>query len=104
MADVGGFDGCAGFCLQCGGHPLAAGPPTHDLASRTDQLESGLDPSCTHGAVGIFDHGLEHDGRIELIHRPDRDCSNAGHASWHAYRDLVDTHDIPERMPRQEAD
>ena len=27
-----------------------------------------------------------------------------GHASWHAYRDLVDTHDIPERMPRQEAD
>jgi uncharacterized membrane protein len=26
-----------------------------------------------------------------------------GHASWHAYRDLVDTHDVPERMPRQEA-
>lgn len=26
-----------------------------------------------------------------------------GHASWHAYRDLVDTRDVPERMPRQEA-
>jgi uncharacterized membrane protein len=26
-----------------------------------------------------------------------------GHASWHAYRDLVDTHDVPKRMPRQEA-
>ena len=26
-----------------------------------------------------------------------------GHASWHAYRDLVDTSDVPERMPRQEA-
>jgi len=26
-----------------------------------------------------------------------------GHASWHAYRDLVDTHDVPERMPRKEA-
>ena len=26
-----------------------------------------------------------------------------GHASWHAYRDLVDTHDVPERMPLQEA-
>ena len=26
-----------------------------------------------------------------------------GHASWHAYRDLVDTHYIPERMPHQEA-
>ena len=25
-----------------------------------------------------------------------------GHASWHAYRDLVDTRDVPERMPRQE--
>jgi uncharacterized membrane protein len=25
-----------------------------------------------------------------------------GHASWHAYRDLVDTQDVPERMPRQE--
>ena len=27
-----------------------------------------------------------------------------GHASWHAYRDLVDTRDVPERMPRQEAE
>ena len=26
-----------------------------------------------------------------------------GHASWHAYRDLVDTRDVPERMPRQES-
>jgi uncharacterized membrane protein len=26
-----------------------------------------------------------------------------GHASWHAYRDLVDTRDVPERMPHQEA-
>jgi uncharacterized membrane protein len=26
-----------------------------------------------------------------------------GHASWHAYRDLVDTRDVPERMPREEA-
>jgi uncharacterized membrane protein len=26
-----------------------------------------------------------------------------GHASWHAYRDLVDTHDVPERMPPQES-
>jgi uncharacterized membrane protein len=26
-----------------------------------------------------------------------------GHASWHAYRDLVDTRDVSERMPRQEA-
>lgn len=26
-----------------------------------------------------------------------------GHASWHAYRDLVDTRNVPERMPRQEA-
>ena len=26
-----------------------------------------------------------------------------GHASWHAYRDLVDTRDVPERMPRKEA-
>jgi uncharacterized membrane protein len=26
-----------------------------------------------------------------------------GHASWHAYRDLVDTRDVPERMPLQEA-
>jgi uncharacterized membrane protein len=26
-----------------------------------------------------------------------------GHASWHAYRDLVDTHDVPERMPCQKA-
>jgi uncharacterized membrane protein len=26
-----------------------------------------------------------------------------GHASWHAYRDLVDTHDVPERMPHLEA-
>lgn len=26
-----------------------------------------------------------------------------GHASWHAYRDLVDTHDVPERMPREGA-
>jgi uncharacterized membrane protein len=25
-----------------------------------------------------------------------------GHASWHAYRDLVDTRGVPERMPRQE--
>lgn len=25
-----------------------------------------------------------------------------GHASWHAYRDLVDTRNVPERMPRQE--
>jgi uncharacterized membrane protein len=25
-----------------------------------------------------------------------------GHASWHAYRDLVDTRDVPERMPRLE--
>ena len=25
-----------------------------------------------------------------------------GHASWHAYRDLVDTRDVPERMPSQE--
>jgi uncharacterized membrane protein len=24
-----------------------------------------------------------------------------GHASWHAYRDLVDTQHVPERMPRQ---
>jgi uncharacterized membrane protein len=24
-----------------------------------------------------------------------------GHASWHAYRDLVDTRHVPERMPRQ---
>jgi uncharacterized membrane protein len=27
-----------------------------------------------------------------------------GHASWHAYRDLVDTRDVPERMPRQGAE
>jgi uncharacterized membrane protein len=26
-----------------------------------------------------------------------------GHASWHAYRDLVDTRHVPERMPLQEA-
>ena len=26
-----------------------------------------------------------------------------GHASWHAYRDLVDTRDVPERMPALEA-
>jgi uncharacterized membrane protein len=26
-----------------------------------------------------------------------------GHASWHAYRDLVDTQHVPERMPRQKA-
>jgi uncharacterized membrane protein len=26
-----------------------------------------------------------------------------GHASWHAYRDLVDTRDVPERMPPQES-
>jgi uncharacterized membrane protein len=26
-----------------------------------------------------------------------------GHASWHAYRDLIDTRDVPERMPHQEA-
>jgi uncharacterized membrane protein len=26
-----------------------------------------------------------------------------GHASWHAYRDLVDTQLVPERMPRQKA-
>ena len=26
-----------------------------------------------------------------------------GHASWHAYSDLVDTRNVPERMPRQEA-
>jgi uncharacterized membrane protein len=26
-----------------------------------------------------------------------------GHASWHAYRRLVDTRGVPERMPRQEA-
>jgi len=26
-----------------------------------------------------------------------------GHASWHAYRQLVDTGDVPERMPRQKA-
>jgi hypothetical protein len=26
-----------------------------------------------------------------------------GHASWHAYRDLVDTRDVLERMPRQES-
>jgi uncharacterized membrane protein len=26
-----------------------------------------------------------------------------GHASWHAYRDLVDTCDVPERMPRLES-
>lgn len=26
-----------------------------------------------------------------------------GHASWHAYRVLVDTRDVPERMPRQGA-
>lgn len=25
-----------------------------------------------------------------------------GHASWHAYRDVVDTQGVPERMPRQE--
>jgi len=25
-----------------------------------------------------------------------------GHASWHAYRDLVDTRNVPERMPRLE--
>lgn len=25
-----------------------------------------------------------------------------GHASWHVYRDLVDTRDIPERVPHQE--
>jgi uncharacterized membrane protein len=24
-----------------------------------------------------------------------------GHASWHAYHDLVDTQHVPERMPRQ---
>jgi uncharacterized membrane protein len=27
-----------------------------------------------------------------------------GHASWHAYRDLVDTQGVPERMPRQGAE
>ena len=26
-----------------------------------------------------------------------------GHASWHAYRDLVDTRGVPERMPGQKA-
>jgi uncharacterized membrane protein len=26
-----------------------------------------------------------------------------GHASWHAYRDLVDTRGVPERMPSQKA-
>ena len=26
-----------------------------------------------------------------------------GHASWHAYRDLIDTHDLPERLALQEA-
>jgi uncharacterized membrane protein len=26
-----------------------------------------------------------------------------GHASWHAYRDLVDTRHVPERMPLREA-
>jgi uncharacterized membrane protein len=26
-----------------------------------------------------------------------------GHASWHAYRDLVDTQHVPERMPRQKS-
>ena len=26
-----------------------------------------------------------------------------GHASWHAYRDLVDTRNVPERMPPLEA-
>lgn len=25
-----------------------------------------------------------------------------GHASWHAYRDLLDTRDVPERMPHRE--
>jgi uncharacterized membrane protein len=25
-----------------------------------------------------------------------------GHASWHAYRDVVDTQGVPERIPRQE--
>jgi uncharacterized membrane protein len=25
-----------------------------------------------------------------------------GHASWHAYRDLVDIREVPERIPRQE--
>jgi uncharacterized membrane protein len=24
-----------------------------------------------------------------------------GHASWHAYRDLVDTTSLPERLPNQ---
>lgn len=27
-----------------------------------------------------------------------------GHASWHAYRELVNTQDVPERMPRQEGE
>ncbi|WP_353237318.1 DUF2189 domain-containing protein [Limnohabitans sp.] len=27
-----------------------------------------------------------------------------GHASWHAYRHLVDTRDVPERIPRQESE
>jgi uncharacterized membrane protein len=26
-----------------------------------------------------------------------------GHASWHAYRDLVDTRDVPERHPKSKA-
>ena len=103
MAGTGRPDGCSCFCLECGGHAFAAGQKAKYFAGCADQLESGFDASPAHGAVGILIMGLSMMGILSLFIGLIVIVPMLGHASWHAYRDLVDTRDVPERMPREEA-
>lgn len=71
------------------------------MASRAEQLESSADPPLCDDAVGFFDlagllvrygcHVLCLIVAVPVL----------GHASWHAYRDLLDVSELPERLPAQ---
>ena len=82
--------GGAGVCVQCRCHAAAAGAACDRAASRADKLATVLANPVALAPVGRAHHGVDGAGPGYGICRPGGGDSWLGHASWHAYRDLVD--------------
>jgi uncharacterized membrane protein len=97
MDGFGQLSGCSDFCVQRGGHAADAGQASDRAPGRVDQLVRGAGqpgPMALWAALivmltllGLGSYLL---GLVVVM-------PLLGHASWHAYRDLVDASAFPAR-------